>query len=146
MFTGESFVSSKAMWSSMEILFYLGLIVCSFVWLPRFPRAVVEFSTISLATCWFAAFIGASFPVALKQRAPSLRFWRVLFWLSIICGSIGFTLLFLWWERQAQRSPNFPGLGAVIFLGVAAIISCGLSFVLGWLIPSASDAHKDLHR
>ncbi len=115
---------------------FLALMLTSYRFLPEFPRLKNPYPNWVLTGCWVFATIGAFIPVVIKQRCPSNRFWLVLVTTSMIGTWTAFLLLYFWCENEAKRSPLFPGLGAILFLAVAAIAAGFISFVLGWFVPS----------
>lgn len=114
----------------------VAVMLATYRFLPKFTRLEMFFSYAALSGCWLFATMGAFIPVAIKQQVLSNRFWYVLAMVSMIGTWSGYALLYLWCENEAKRSPQFPGLGAVLFLGTAALVSAGISFVLGWFVPS----------
>lgn len=114
----------------------IAVMLATYRFLPKFTRLEMFFSYAALSGCWLFATVGAFIPVAIRQQLLSDRFWYVLTLASMVGTWSGYVLLYLWCENEAKRSPQFPGLGAVLFLGAAALLSGSISFVLGWLVPS----------
>lgn len=128
------------------LITFLALMLASYRFLPEFTRLRDAYPAWVLSGCWAFATIGAFLPVAIKQRFLSTRFWFVLVIVSMIGTWTAFWLLYLWCENEAKRSPQFPGLGAVLFLAAAAIVAGFISFVLGWIIPWHPDHRKHERR
>ncbi|PQO26070.1 hypothetical protein C5Y96_21715 [Blastopirellula marina] len=117
------------------IVAFIALMFGSFSLLPQFPRLKEVFSVWVLSGCWIMGTLGAFIPVVVKQRFCSNRFWYALMAVSFVGTWSGFWLLYFWCLREVKRSPQYPGLGALLFLGAAAIGSGVIAFVVGWFVP-----------
>ena len=125
---------------------YLAFMGASYRFLPEFARLRNPYPNWVLSGCWGLAAIGAFVPVFIKQRFLSNRFWYVLVTITMIGTWSGFWLLYFWCANEARRSSQFPGLGAVLFLAIASIVSGFISFVLGWFIPKHPAYRKSEYR
>ena len=115
---------------------FLAMMFVSYRCLPEFPRLKPGYSRWVLSGCWMCATVGSFIPVAVKQQFLSNRFWYVLVASSMIGTWSGFMLLDWWCCVESQRSVQFPGLGAILFLIIAASLAGLFSFVIGWFVPS----------
>lgn len=126
--------------TTFVVVAYLAVMFSSFNFLPTFTRFHASYSTWVLAACWLLAGLGAFIPVVVKQSFLSNRFWYAWMAVTTIGTWSAFWLLRAWCENEARRSPQFPGLGALIFLVVAALVAGLIAFLVGWCVPKSQSS------
>lgn len=116
---------------------FVAFMLGSLPFLPEFPRLSKMYPKVALLACWFGATLGAAFALARKRTIVGDRYWFTLIVVSAVTTWGSFIQHNYGCAQAAERSPQFPGVGGVGFLLLAAAYAGFLAFAVAWFIPKS---------
>ena len=125
----------------LQMMVFVAILSACYPMLPRFEKLGQNYASYMYSFCCAGAFFGSVVVSSIKHPIFSSRYFQAIM-IATTCAAIcGFYLWHTWCEGQARTSPQFPGLGAVVFLIYGAISSFAIAAIISVLVPRTHSKH-----